>query len=50
MLVDDECLIYNEKCDLWSIGVMLFYWITGNKPFLGESYQEIFLNICTENP
>jgi len=32
---------YNEKCDVWSIGVILFILISGKPPFGGENDQEI---------
>ena len=32
---------YNEKCDIWSIGVMLFFIISGKPPFIGENEMEI---------
>ena len=32
---------YNEKCDVWSIGVMLFILLSGKPPFDGEDDEEI---------
>ena len=32
---------YNEKCDIWSIGVILFFIISGKPPFFGENEMEI---------
>lgn len=33
---------YNEKCDVWSLGVMLFKMITGNIPFNGNNIKELY--------
>ena len=30
---------YNEKCDLWSIGVILFIMLSGKPPFGGKTDQ-----------
>ena len=32
---------YNEKCDIWSIGVILFFIIAGKPPFYGKNNAEI---------
>ena len=28
---------YDEKCDIWSIGIILHILLTGNPPFLGRN-------------
>jgi len=32
---------YDKKCDLWSLGVIAFYMISGEDPFKGRSEQEV---------
>ena len=32
---------YNEKCDVWSIGVILFILLSGTAPFNGPNDEEI---------
>ena len=36
---------YNEKCDIWSIGVILYFLIEGKPPFMGQNDGEIKLKI-----
>lgn len=36
---------YNEKCDVWSCGVILFILLSGRPPFYGKSEDEIFQKI-----
>ena len=33
---------YNEKCDIWSIGVICFMLLCGKAPFFGNNDEEIF--------
>ena len=33
---------YNEKCDLWSCGVLLYIFLTSKPPFNGNNNKEIF--------
>jgi calcium-dependent protein kinase len=32
---------YNEKCDMWSVGVITFMLLSGNAPFFGETDEEV---------
>jgi len=36
---------YNEKCDIWSIGVIMFILLTGNPPFNGNDDEEILFAV-----
>ncbi len=40
---------YNEKCDLWSCGVIMYILISGYFPFEGETEKEIEDNILKYN-
>ena len=33
---------YNEKCDIWSAGVILFFLLCGRLPFYGNSEEQIY--------
>lgn len=38
-------LHYTEKCDMWSIGVILYIMICGRPPFDGRNENEILQNV-----
>ena len=38
---------YNEKCDIWSIGVILYMLLSGTPPFEGSSEEEIMQSVLT---
>ena len=36
---------YGIECDIWSLGVCLFYFLTGKHPFDGNDMDDLFENI-----
>lgn len=36
---------YTEACDIWSLGVVIYVLLSGNKPFYGASDEEVFKKI-----
>ena len=40
---------YNEKCDTWSVGVILYMFLVGRPPFNGSNNEEIVNSIKTKD-
>jgi len=40
---------YDEKCDIWSCGVVLYVLLCNDPPFSGKDTQEILANIHRGN-
>jgi len=38
----DESKSYDQKCDIWSMGVILYILMTGSAPFNGKNDDEIY--------
>ncbi|CAK94349.1 unnamed protein product (macronuclear) [Paramecium tetraurelia] len=38
---NDQSPFYNEKCDIFSAGVIFYFMVTGFHPFSGQNYKEI---------
>ena len=38
---------YDEKCDIWSCGVIMYILLCGYPPFKGKNHKEIFDKIKT---
>lgn len=40
---------YNEKCDIWSCGIIMYIMLCGGPPFVGTNNNEIFTAILEEH-
>ena len=36
---------YNEKCDIWSCGVLLYIFLSGMPPFIGKNDEDTLMKI-----
>jgi len=36
---------YNNACDIWSLGIILYIFLCGYPPFEGDNNKEIFKNV-----
>ena len=41
---------YNEECDIWSIGAIAYYLLTGTEAFTGDTSNKIFAKILYTEP
>ena len=42
---NSEKIDYNEKCDIWSLGCIIFKLVTGKNPIEGRKIKELFENV-----
>lgn len=38
---------YGPECDIWSVGVLMYFMLSGRPPFDGDSKKEIYVKILT---
>ena len=38
---------YDEKCDIWSLGIIMYTLLAGRPPFEGKDVTEIIKNVKT---
>lgn len=40
---------YDQSCDIWSIGIILYIMLCGYPPFEGDDNTEIFKNVLNQD-
>lgn len=40
---------YNQKCDIWALGIILHVMLVGYLPFRGDNYKEVTNNIINND-
>ena len=40
-IIDENIISYGKECDCWSLGVMIYLFLSGREPFFANSIREI---------
>ena len=41
--------VYGKECDIWSLGVVMFFLLSGEQPFIGNGLPQIYQKISTSS-